>query len=137
MKTLEQQRAADALKQTQAVAHASSDFQKRYRSYVERLGPAVLINGLGQAMAMELSAAGPEPSKDDEKAHAALFQNLSQWLCRRNDGVYTAQTGLMAGLTSGSQDQYTLAQAEALAWLTWHKKFCRAMLEKPSPEDPS
>lgn len=137
MKTTAQERAADALQQTQTISQKSKQFQQRYRSYVERLGPAVLINGLGQAMAMELSAADAEPKSDDEKAHQTLFQNLSQWLCRPNGGVYAGNTGFMAALTAGSQDQYTLAQAEALAWLTWHKKFCRATLQKPTAEDAS
>lgn len=137
MKTLAQERAADALQQSQHISQKSESFQKCYRAYVERLGPAVLINGLGQAMAMTLSAAGAEPKSDDEKAHQTLFQNLSQWLCRPNGGVYAGNTGFMAALTTGNQDQYILAQAEALAWLTWHKKFCRATLQKPTVEEPS
>lgn len=137
MRTLEQQRAADALQKTQTIGQQSDALQRCYRAYVERLGTAVLINGLGQAMAMEQSAAGPKPEKDDAKAHAALFDNLSQWLCRPNGGVYAGKTPFMAALTNGDQDQYTLAQAEALAWLTWHKRFCRATLQKPTAEDPT
>ena len=59
--TIEQQRAADALGRVQALSGRSDGFKKRYRSYVDRLGPAIVMNGLGQALATERAAAGPPP----------------------------------------------------------------------------
>ena len=56
--TLGQQRAASALQRVNELADQSEDFKKRYRAYVDRLGPTIVMNGLGQALATERAAAG-------------------------------------------------------------------------------
>lgn len=118
MRTLEQVRAADALSRVQRLANKKATFKDKYRSYVDRLGPAIIMNGLGQALATE------NASTDD--AHRALYAGLSRWLCRSDGGVYSGYDDALEALMAESQDRYLLAQAEALAWLQWHKKFCRA-----------
>lgn len=131
--TLEQERAANALERLNAVAEQepTSGFRKRYRSYVERLGPAIVMNGLGQALATERATAGAEPSrKDDERAHLELYQSVQQWLCRGEGGVYPSDADLLQSLVREDEAHYLRAQAEALAWLDWHKKFCRATFPK-------
>jgi CRISPR-associated protein Cmr5 len=125
----DQERARHALKRLDAVkADNREKFKKLYRSYVERLGPAILINGLGQALAMELAASG-EKKKDDEQAHDRLYSNIHDLLCQAGS-VYPGQTDLIEAVLNGSQDQYLAAQAETLAWLSWHKKFCQAYLPR-------
>ena len=72
MRTIEQQRAANALARVNELHdryRKSKTFKERYRSYVDRLGPAIVMNGLGQALATERAAAGAPPRNDDEKAH--------------------------------------------------------------------
>ena len=64
-------------------------------SYVDRLGPAIVMNGLGQALATERAAAGAPPRKDDEKAHHELYVGLRNWLCREDGGVYPPDTDLL------------------------------------------
>jgi len=77
------------------------------------------MNGLGQALATERA-------NNDEPAHHHLFHNLETWLCGEA-GVYV--TGdLLSAIVGGSEALYLRAQTEALAWLVWHKKFCRAYL---------
>lgn len=131
-RTLEQRRAEHAL---QVVPAPSCDlrFRKAYRSYVERIGPSILMNGLGQALATEWASAGPNPQDSDKKAHFQLYMNLQGWLCRPGGVFNTTETStanLLHMLTKCSQLQYRRAQAEALAWLMWHKKFCCAYLPK-------
>ena len=123
MRTLEQMRAADALSRMRRLADREEGFKEKYRSYVDRLGPAIVMNGLGQALATEKAASG-----DD--AHRALYAGLSRWLCRVEGGVYSGCDDALEALAKESQDRYLLAQAEALAWLQWHKKFCRASFPK-------
>ena len=122
MRTLEQARAANALSRVNELNGKGEMFKRKYRSYVDRLGPTIIMNGLGQALATE-KASG-------EQAHKALYDNLSGWLCRSGNGVYPDNRDALEAIMDGSQDQYILAQAEALAWLQWHKKFCRASLPK-------
>ncbi|MDI9588743.1 MAG: type III-B CRISPR module-associated protein Cmr5 [Acidobacteriota bacterium] len=134
--TLEQQRAADALARTMALNAQSDEFKVRYRAYVDRLGVAIVTNGLGQALATERSGAGPSPDKDDERAHQALYDNVQEWLCRQG-GVYESEPDLLQAITKHDEARYLVAQAEALAWLNWHKKFCRAAFPKAPTKKPT
>jgi len=124
--TLEQRRAAHALRRVEDLSAESKEFRKSYRSYVDRLGPMIVTNGLGQALATERASAGPNPEKDDARAHAELYAGLQDWLGSRPDGAYQGAKDLLQAIVRGDQAAYVRAQAEALAWLEWHKKFCRA-----------
>ena len=133
MRTIEQQRAANALARVNELNdryRKSNAFKKRYRSYVDRLGPTIVMNGLGQALATERAAAGATPGKDDEWAHKELYEGLQKWLCRQGDGIYPHGTDLLQGIMKHDEKCYLRAQTEALAWLEWHKKCCRASFPK-------
>lgn len=132
MRTLEQKRAANALDRVESLSGQSDGFRKSYRSYVDRLGPAIVMNGLGQALATERAAAGGNPRGDDGKAHLELYRSLEAWLCR-DGGVYTPNEDLLGAIVNHDERRYLHAQAEALAWLEWHKKCCRASF--PSDEE--
>ncbi len=126
MKTLEQQRAAYALERVAAIEGKPDEFKRLYRAYVDRLGPVIIMNGLGQALATECAAAGPQPQNDRQRAHGELYNGLKGWLCR-DGGVYPPGD-LLEAIMRHDQSSYLRAQAEALAWLEWHKKCCRAAL---------
>ncbi len=130
MKTLEQRRAADALFRVGQLIDKPDEFKKLYRAYVDRLGPAIVMNGLGQALATECAAAGPQPKNVRERTHRALYDNLRDWLCRDDGGVYPSSGDLLQAIMAEDESRYLHAQAEALTWLQWHKKFCRASLPK-------
>ena len=130
MRTIEQRRAADALARVKNLSHQGAKFRERYRSYVDRLGPAIVMNGLGQALATELAAAGTRPEKDDEKAHAELYAGLNRWLCRQDGGIYPEDNDLLRAIMKNDETLYLRAHIEALAWLEWHKKCCRASFPK-------
>ena len=137
-RSAEQRRAADALAAVRRLDLQDDKLRERYRVYADRLGPSILMNGLGQALATERAAATSKPTKPDERAHDWLYQSLTRWLCRTG-GVYEPGSGespdLLTALVAGSEALYVRAQAEALAWLVWHKKFCRAHLPAPQSRD--
>ena len=135
MRTLEQERAANALAQVARLSSEDNEFRKKYRSYVDRLCPAIVMNGLGQALATECAAAGPEPNNPGQRAHKELLDNIQGWLCRSNDGVYPAAPDLLKAIVNNDESEYLQAQAEALAWLQWHKKFSRASFPKGDTEE--
>ena len=87
-------------------------------------------------LATERAAAGSNPQKADERAHDRLYRNIEAWLCRVG-GVYEPSSDqdpdLLKAIVQGGEADYMRAQAEVLAWLVWHKKFCRAYL--PAAED--
>lgn len=126
MPTREHLRAQNALKAVREVE--DEPWASSYRSYVDRLGPAILRNGLGQALAGELAAAQGESGKKETEAHLRLYTNLQSWLCGK-DRPYPAPP-LLEALIEGEETDYLRAHAEALAWLEWHKRFCRAFLKK-------
>ena len=123
MRTIAQERAGHALARVQKLQKKGENFKKLYRSYVDRLGPTIVMNGLGQAMAVELAAAG---GKSDDPHHA-VYLSVQSWLCR-SGGVYSGAGDLISAIVENDQDSYLHGQAEALTWLEWHKKFCRAYL---------
>jgi CRISPR-associated protein Cmr5 len=132
-RTIEQRRAAHALNAVQILPD-DEEVRKCYRSYAENLGPAILMNGLGQALATELAAGGDDASEDKNarvRAHYLLYKNIESWLLG-SDGVYVADSNgkdkLLQAIINNDQQHYMRAQTEALAWLIWHKKFCRAYL---------
>ena len=130
MPDLEQLRAKDAHDQTKKVK--GEPWAAQYGSYVERFGPAVLTNGLGQALAFERASAGCSPGEGDEQAHKRLYDNIQGWL-RKDDGgpaLLRRETDLLDWLVEAEQSEYLAAQAETLAWLSWHKKFCQAYLPR-------
>lgn len=131
-KTIDQQRAADALDKIRTMEKECGDEQmkRKYRSYIDGLPATIVMNGLGQACAMLLSNAEGESGEDN--AHRRLYDHLEKWLCRDSDlAPYGESDGLLKGITQGDQDDYVRAQTEALAWLNWAKKFSRAYLPKP------
>ena len=130
MNNLNQQRAGNALSCVDRLRDKSEEFKTLYRAYSDRLGPAIVMNGLGQALATERAAAGTAPKFEREKAHKELYGNIQSWLCRGNGGVYPAGGDLLKAIMDQDESHYLRAQAEALAWLEWHKKFCRASLPR-------
>lgn len=137
IQTPDQRRGADALLAVQTL-EADVTFRKRYRAYADRLGPAILMNGLGQALATERAAAGLTPKKAEQRAHARLYRSIESWLCSVG-GVYAPESGqqadLLEAIVAHGEGEYLRAQAEALEWLVWHKKFCRAYLPHDENEE--
>jgi CRISPR-associated protein Cmr5 len=127
--SLEQQRAASALKAIEELSAAGG--YGKYVSYVKGLPAAILQNGLGQAMATLLAGAAlSKPDRSaDHKARETLYQNLSYWLCcDKGQAPYRNAADLMKAITENDEDHYIRAQAEALAYLSWLKKFAVAYL---------
>lgn len=126
-KTMEQLRAADALKKVNDLknnTNYNTQWKDKYASCVSSLAPAILMNGLGQAAAT-LCTAG---EKDDQ--HYVLYHHLQSWLCRGNSKApYPNYGNLMTAITDNDKDDYFIAQAEALVWLQWLKKFATAYLK--------
>jgi len=133
--TLEQQRAAFALKSVRAVVNEA--FATEYRSYVEGLPATIVMNGLGQACATLLASANGESVR--HQAYRSLHDHLQAWLCHSagetlSNGVYPGSTSLIDAIThpQNGQSKYVHAQAESLAFLVWLKKFAQAFLLRRS-----
>ena len=135
-RSLAQKRAAHALACVQAL---QNEEYGNYVSYVKSLPAAILMSGLGQALAME-KAGG---SRDD--GHKFLYRHMNSWLCNEAiDGVdvpgwgntpYAARQDVLDAIFHENEDNYIRAQAEALEYLEWLKKFAVAQLREPERTD--
>jgi CRISPR-associated protein Cmr5 len=118
-----QKRAEHALNKVKELADGNADYGN-YASYVKALPARIIMNGLGQALAMEKAAS----SKD--KGHEQLFGHMQDWLL---DGwehsPYRGRPDLLQALVCGSEANYIRAQGEAMAYLQWLKKFSAAFLK--------
>lgn len=129
--SLAQRRAAHALSRIEIHKNSGPKSYGNYVSYTESLPATVLMNGLGQAAATLLSRAAGN-AKD---AHRLLYDDLQDWLCGKDAAVpYAKASDLMKALIDNDQQEYLHAQAEALAYLVWLKKFANAYLERGKPE---
>ena len=108
---------------------------KKYVSYVKSLPATILQNGLGQAMATLLAA-----SKGDDDDHKRLYLHIEEWLCKKNKhspycgsdlSIKNGKPNLMQAITHHNEPEYIQAQAEAMAYLEWLKKFAVAYLSDP------
>ena len=135
-RSLAQKRAAHALACVQAL-EGRNDYGN-YVSYVKSLPAAILMNGLGQALAME-KAGG---SRDD--GHKLLYRHMNSWLCNEawegvspgwENGPYADKSDVLEAIFSQDEADYIRAQAEALEYLEWLKKFTVALLREPERAD--
>jgi len=116
------------------------DDVKKYTSYVKGLPATILQNGLGQAMATLLAASkGRDAMNNNEvnSAHRLLYDHVQGWLCRDDTDFpapYSGSTELMNAITVGDEEAYIRAQAEALAYLNWLKKFAVAFRPEQSSQ---
>jgi CRISPR-associated protein Cmr5 len=113
-----------------------------YVSYVKALPANILRSGLGQAMAME--KAQSQGDGQEAAGHAWLYRHMQEWLIvgwsstpyASVRGFATARdpkkdpAALLQAIVNSDQAAYVRAQAEALAYLEWLKKFAVAFLTK-------
>jgi CRISPR-associated protein Cmr5 len=129
--TLGQERAAQALSSINVLKN--EEFKGKFASYVERLPAAIVMNGLGQAIASELAASRLNKDKrgSEEKAHERLFNLIQEWfgMSKVYENSSSDANWLMKSILEGSQEDYVRAQAEALAYLDWLKMFSQAYLK--------
>lgn len=134
-RTLEQERAKDALDKVREVEkRADAEVRDKFASYVSGLAPSIINNGLGQSCAGLLARAKGDPTDP----HYELYRYLENWLCRDEpEAPYRGAKDLMDALTKGDRFHYLRAQAEALSWLEWLKRFSAAYLKSQDTQKAS
>lgn len=116
--TISQRRAASALASIRSIELQPG----KYASHVKAFPAVILMNGLGQAMAMARAKAA------EDKAYGHLFGHVATWLKNCPNSPVSRYSDFIDAFTQGSQDDYVWAQGEALAYVEWLKKFAVAFL---------
>jgi len=132
--TLEQQRAAFAIKQIRDLKEVGEAKYGHYVSYVSALPATIVMNGLGQALTTQVAKA--KGKRDDP--HRLLFDHIASWLSRQIIELRVPEsdlTRLIDHLMDADQKIYVRAQAEAMAYLNWLKQFARAYLNEKEGQD--
>jgi CRISPR-associated protein Cmr5 len=130
--SLDQRRAAHALKRVEELEKEDAKIAGRYVGYVKALPATILSNGLGQALATELAAR--------DEAHDRLAEHVARWLLEAPGSPYGKDLPkadhakvLLNRIVVGDQRAYVWGQAEAIAYVGWLKKLAVAFLSKDSP----
>jgi len=118
VQTIAQERAKHALDAVQKWAKKDASAQKELRTYVTAMPAMMLMSGFGQTCAFY------KANKKDN--HAEVLKVLESWLDKGD---------LMTFITQSSAHDYQIAQAEALEYLNWLKKFAKAYLESEEDAD--
>jgi len=127
VRTLEQQRAAHAWQQVQKGKALEREKQKSLRSLARSAPASIQSNGLGQTVAFWKSNIDENKQKKDDAHFRAIYNALDEWLKVQMN----FSTNLMEWITNSktSSTDYRYATAEALAYLSWYKRFAEAELE--------
>ncbi len=123
MQTLQQVRAKIALEQVQKTLKKYKDKpeqKKKFKARASNLPAMIAMNGLGQAAAFC-------KSKGDKDAYDDIYAVLNEWLTHKDQPYHGKE--LITGITTNDMHTYRQAQAEALAYLSWVKKFASAYID--------
>jgi CRISPR-associated protein Cmr5 len=124
MSTLEQERAAFALKKVEEVKGASKD-KAKYKTQLLKLPARLHSNGLGQTVAFYLSSGRGKPE-------STICDWIEVWLRQRE--IYTGGA-LIEGITGRNippdeaEARYREASVEVRALAVWLKRFAEAFIE--------
>ncbi|SHF43662.1 CRISPR-associated protein, Cmr5 family [Seinonella peptonophila] len=123
---LEQQRAQHSLAKIEEMQRLDKQTADDYATYVTSFPAAILINGLGQALAQLLAAA----KRQEDEPHFLLYKHIEEWLCRIDkQAPYSGKAELLNALMGGSRQTYIWATQETMLWLQFHKKMANAHLK--------
>ncbi|MCM8746991.1 type III-B CRISPR module-associated protein Cmr5 [Thermomicrobium sp. CFH 73360] len=121
-RTLEQRRAAEAWQCVDAVR--KTPYADEYGQLAREAASLVQMHGLGQTLAFLKAKA-----KEKENEHQHLARDLSRWVSRQLLGE--ARDDLREWIVNqATVAEYRRATLEALAFLTWLKRFAEAELVK-------
>ena len=121
MQTLQQQRAKHALSQVKSWVPLNEGSKLKARC--SELPFMIHANGLGQAAAFFKSKIGEK----DKDCYGHVFSALQGWLTQK-DRPLAGQSDLMQAIVEADLHRYRLAQAEAIQYMDWVKKFASAYL---------
>ncbi len=130
MQTLQQQRAKFALNRVKEAANQlDTKSKKEYKSYASALPFMIHANGLGQAAAFYRS-------KGEKDTHFLLYKLLSDWLTgnvnidgfNKENQPFYGHDDLLEGITNEKMPVYMTAQAEAMVFMNWVKRFADAFM---------
>ncbi|MEN9483370.1 MAG: hypothetical protein RJB37_1250 [Pseudomonadota bacterium] len=124
MQTLQQERARHALNVVEGWKkdpQSDDDRKKKLKARTSELPFMIHANGLGQAAAFF-------KSKKNKDGYDVVLLALQDWLAQPSR-PFAGKIDLMRAIVEADLATYRLAQAEAMAYMDWVKKFASAYLD--------
>jgi CRISPR-associated protein Cmr5 len=118
--TAEQKRAKQAWECVEEVKKKGKEFGEKYKGLAQKMPSYILTNGLGQSLAFLQSKAKGNPTDE----HGLLYEHLSNWVRPQVDP--SSSQPLLQWVMDNDSNAYRRATTEALAFLTWLKRFAEA-----------
>ncbi len=118
VQTLQQKRAKHALDKVKELIPLNEG--DKLKSRASELPFMIHTNGLGQALAFF-------KSKKEKDGYDKLFGMLQTWLARPGC-PFQGKEDVMVAITETDMHTYRVAQAEAIQYMDWVKKFASAYL---------
>jgi CRISPR-associated protein Cmr5 len=107
----------------------AAEIQSEYRSLARSVTGDILNHGLGQILAF-LLAKGKEKGKFKKgSSHSLLYQHLCEWVCREMGWGKVDLFDKLTADTTTTAD-YRRATVEAIAYISWLKRFAEAELSE-------
>jgi CRISPR-associated protein Cmr5 len=136
MRTIQQQRAKAALERVRKVIGQLKEAKERkeFRAHTQGLPFMIHANGLGQAYAFYLANGGDD--KKPKQSYRAICDTLAEWLTAESQPCHGQWQGrgerekLLDAITRIDMSTYLLAQAEAIAYMSWVKRFADALIHE-------
>ncbi len=128
-RSLEQERAKAAW---EAIAQVKGKgYDKEYRSLARGASADIQTSGLGQTLSFWRAKGyeGGKPKGRGQNEHAQLLSHVEAWV--RRELRLREDVSVVAWIVNdATTDQYRRATAEALAYLTWLRRFAEAELRE-------
>jgi CRISPR-associated protein Cmr5 len=132
-RTTEQKRAERALKCVRNVKDDKDIKASEYVTLAKRAPANIQTNGLGQTLAFWRSKR--KDKQGNIKPEGVIYEHVSSWVCKQmnwqhspNDRDKNLDKHLLVHLTQCSTGDYRRATVEAMAFLSWLKRFAEAEL---------
>jgi len=117
-RSLEQERAKKAWDAIKPIK--GKGFESKFKSLATGSPADIQTNGLGQTLAFWKAKKGDE--------HKALYEALAAWLQEETLSIVPRGKDLLEWVLEASTEGYRRATTEAMAFLTWLKRFAEAEL---------
>jgi CRISPR-associated protein Cmr5 len=101
--------------------------QKEYKSYIRKIPPMILSNGLGQTLAFV------KAKSKNENAYKLIYQQLTDYLKSEHTGrirMPQQENELVKWVISCDSLTYRYITQEILALLNWLKRFAEGLIEE-------
>ncbi|KAF0194311.1 MAG: Cmr5 family CRISPR-associated protein [Bacillota bacterium] len=118
---LDQERAEHALKVVKGMK--GNSVGDKFAKLTAGFTATLISNGLGQSVATLRAKQEPQ--------YLALYEALQSWLCEGKPFMPVSNKELINHIVTADMRTYMQAQAEAISYVEWLKKFAAAYLKTP------